>query len=64
MPFLDDTSCNLASINIYKFYNADTDHFDIEGYLHIIHLVQLSFRSIYTVGTVSYRGHSKKDVYV
>ena len=39
--FLDDTSCNLASINIYKFYNADTDHFDIEGYLHIIHLVQL-----------------------
>lgn len=39
--FLDDTSCNLASINIYKFYNSDTGHFDLDGYLHIIHLVQL-----------------------
>ncbi|WP_446898555.1 vitamin B12-dependent ribonucleotide reductase [Clostridium sp. LBM24168] len=39
--FLDDTSCNLASINIYKFYDINTGHFDIQGYLHIIHLVQL-----------------------
>jgi ribonucleoside-diphosphate reductase alpha chain len=39
--FLDNTSCNLASINIYKFYDVGTGHFDIEGYLHIIHLVQL-----------------------
>ncbi|MBP2032264.1 ribonucleoside-diphosphate reductase alpha chain [Clostridium algifaecis] len=43
--FLDDTSCNLASINIYKFYNSETSHFDIEGYLHIIHLVQLILES-------------------
>jgi ribonucleoside-diphosphate reductase alpha chain len=39
--FLDDTSCNLASINIYKFYNNKTNHFDLDGYLHIIGLVQL-----------------------
>ncbi len=39
--FLDDSSCNLASINIYKFYNNDTKKFDINGYLHVIGLVQL-----------------------
>lgn len=39
--FLDDTSCNLSSINIYKFYNEETKKFDLEGYLHIIGLNQL-----------------------
>jgi ribonucleoside-diphosphate reductase alpha chain len=32
--FLDDTACNLASINLVKFYNAETGEFDIEGYRH------------------------------
>ncbi len=39
--FLDDTSCNLASINVYKFYDNKTKHFDLEGYEHIIGLVEL-----------------------
>ncbi|SFA85293.1 vitamin B12-dependent ribonucleotide reductase [Clostridium frigidicarnis] len=39
--FLDNTSCNLSSINIYKFYNEDKKVFDIDGYLHIIGLNQL-----------------------
>ena len=39
--FLNDTSCNLASINLYKFYNNETFHFDIDGYLHLITLLQL-----------------------
>jgi len=39
--FLDDTSCNLASINIYKFYDAKTKKFDVEGYVHLIGLTQL-----------------------
>jgi len=39
--FLDDSSCNLASINIFKFYESDSNHFDIDGYLHIIGLTQL-----------------------
>lgn len=30
--FLDNTACNLASANLMKFYNKDTDHFDVEGY--------------------------------
>ncbi len=39
--FLDDTSCNLASINIYNFYDTKTKKFDLEGYTHIVGLVQL-----------------------
>ncbi len=30
--FLDNTACNLASANLMKFYDADTNHFDVEGY--------------------------------
>lgn len=39
--FLDDSSCNLASINVYKFYDVNADKFDINGYLHVVGLVQL-----------------------
>ena len=35
--FLDDTSCNLASINLVKFLNEDGT-FDIEGYRHAIRI--------------------------
>ncbi|UCE23505.1 MAG: vitamin B12-dependent ribonucleotide reductase [Candidatus Zixiibacteriota bacterium] len=33
--FLDDTACNLASINLVKFLDEE-GRFDIEGYLHAI----------------------------
>ena len=36
--FLDNTACNLASINLLKFYNAETRAFDLEGYEHAINL--------------------------
>ena len=36
--FLDDTACNLASINLVRFYDAETGAFDIEGYQHAIRL--------------------------
>ncbi len=39
--FLDDTACNLASINIAKFYDEENGKFDIDGYLHSIMLIQL-----------------------
>lgn len=39
--FLDDTSCNLASINIYKFYDNNDKSFDMLGYKHVIGLCQL-----------------------
>ncbi len=32
--FLDDTACNLASLNLIKFYNYETEKFEIEKYRH------------------------------
>ena len=28
--FLDNTACNLASLNLRKFFNVDTHEFDVE----------------------------------
>lgn len=39
--FLDDTSCNLASINLLKFYDFKTKVFDVEGYKHTVAMSQL-----------------------
>jgi ribonucleoside-diphosphate reductase alpha chain len=36
--FLDDTACNLASINLVKFYDQKTGQFDVKGYRHAIRL--------------------------
>ncbi len=36
--FLDDTACNLASLNLTKFYDEQTGQFDAEGYKHAIRL--------------------------
>ena len=36
--FLDDTACNLASINLGAFLDDVTGRFDIDGYLHAIRL--------------------------
>jgi len=34
--FLDNTACNLASLNLVKFYDDETGSFDIEAYEHAI----------------------------
>ncbi|MDH5422646.1 MAG: adenosylcobalamin-dependent ribonucleoside-diphosphate reductase, partial [Acidimicrobiia bacterium] len=36
--FLDDTACNLASMNLVKFYDEDTGDFDLDGYRHAIRI--------------------------
>src|SRR5438132_720868 len=36
--FLDDTACNLASMNLLAFRNAATQQFDLEGYEHAVRL--------------------------
>ncbi len=36
--FLDDTACNLASINLLKFYDDATGKFDVAGYRQAIRL--------------------------
>jgi ribonucleoside-diphosphate reductase alpha chain len=32
--FLDDTACNLSSLNLVKFYDTSTGKFDIDSYRH------------------------------
>lgn len=39
--FLDSTACNLASINVYKFFDLENNSFLIDDYIHIISLIQL-----------------------
>lgn len=34
--FLDDTACNLASLNVLTFFDSETRKFDIEAYKHAI----------------------------
>ncbi len=36
--FLDDTACNLASLNLLKFYQSDTRMFDVDSFEHAIRL--------------------------
>lgn len=36
--FLDDTACNLASLNLARFYDTDTHKFNIEAYRHAARL--------------------------
>ncbi len=36
--FLDDTACNLASINLIKFYDEEKEEFDVTGYRHTVRL--------------------------
>ena len=36
--FLDDTACNLASLNLLKFYDPKTGRFDIAAFRHAVRL--------------------------
>ncbi len=36
--FLDDPACNLASLNLMKFYDAEKDEFNITAYRHAIRI--------------------------
>ena len=40
--FLDDTACNLASLNLLQFRNSETKSFDVKGYEHAIRLWTLT----------------------
>ena len=48
---VDDSSCNLASLNLMKFVDAD-DNFDIEGYKHAVEVMFLAQEI--SVGFASY----------
>jgi ribonucleoside-diphosphate reductase alpha chain len=36
--FLDDTACNLASLNLLKFYDENTGRFDVDSFRHATRL--------------------------
>ena len=36
--FLDDTACNLASLNLLKYYDTETGVFDVEDFRHSVRL--------------------------
>lgn len=36
--FLDNTACNLASVNLRKFFNEDNNQFDVAGFEHTCRL--------------------------
>ncbi len=36
--FLDNTACNLASLNLLKFYDVKKQKFDVESFLHAVRL--------------------------
>ncbi len=36
--FLDETACNLASLNLIKFFDAETKSFDVEKFKHAVRL--------------------------
>ena len=36
--FLDDTACNLASLNLMRFYDASKEAFLLDDYVHGVHL--------------------------
>ena len=36
--FLDNTACNLASLNLVRFYDADTQQLDVEAFRHACRL--------------------------
>ncbi len=37
--FIDDTSCNLASLNLMKFFNSEDGSFDVESFRHACDIV-------------------------
>ncbi|GAC1337202.1 MAG: vitamin B12-dependent ribonucleotide reductase [Candidatus Dormibacteria bacterium] len=49
--FLDDSACNLASLNLLKFLNEDGS-FDVEGYKHAVHITITAQEIL--VGNASY----------
>jgi len=50
--FIDDSACNLSSLNLLKFHDASTGRFDLDGYKHAVSI--LIFAQEIIVGSSSY----------
>ena len=51
--FLDDTACNLASLNLLQFVNTDTKAFDVAAYEHAVETLDADARDFRRDGAVS-----------
>lgn len=58
--FLDDSSCNLASINVYRFFDRSSGRFDIEDYEHAIGIAQLALEASIAWGQFPTRDIARK----
>ena len=58
--FLDDSSCNLASINVYRYYDPATDTFDVEDFEHTVDVVQLALEASIAWGQFPTRDIARK----
>jgi len=58
--FLDDTSCNLASINLYNYLDIETGQFKVEDFLHTVALVQLVLEASIHWGTIPTKHIARK----
>jgi ribonucleoside-diphosphate reductase alpha chain len=50
--FLDDTACNLASINLYKFYQPETGEFLVEDFKHTVGFDPNGIGGLHTLGSI------------
>ena len=65
--FLDDSACNLASINLVKFLDDDTGQFDVEGYRQAIRVLIQSMEifvdlASYPTRTVAKNSHDYRPL--
>lgn len=58
--FLDDSSCNLGSINVYRFYDLATGAFDIDGFVHAVNMAQLALEASIAWGQFPTRDIARK----
>lgn len=61
--FLDNTACNLASINVYRFYDEIKNTFDIDSYTHIICLIQMILEASIYWGQFPTKDVAEKSYY-
>ncbi len=65
--FLDDTACNLASLNLMRFYDAESGAFRVEDLLHAVRLwtmvLEISvLMAQYPTATVAQRSHDYRTL--
>ncbi|MDY2777380.1 MAG: vitamin B12-dependent ribonucleotide reductase [Collinsella sp.] len=58
--FLDDSSCNLASLNVYRFHDPVSGRFDVEGFEHAVVMAQLALEASVAWGQFPTRDIARK----